>query len=386
QFMRKEEGEFRPYLFIKNNTFERYSQKNELESDSLAASWMMNAGYSLDGINNALQIIKRQEENRLKRTVQKKLTPTTHPLSSERLKQQSNLKLNNEANSGRDFIVGKELFETYQKAVKPLILKDLLNNGRYSSCVESAFRFHIEDPTNTSYYYYIMEGLRRAAYSDPNFWNQNFITFRYFEKRDLPDGKWEKVPVKKSLFQENAHVYLKMDSMQWATSMGNFYWNGNEQFKTNEEAFNFFYELGANRNQPECILSCALSYSNVPEIRNQLLNQYLAFPHSTYKEYAEQLIEENLQNSLVDSTILVFHPFNARIRQGKLDIPLRSELTNIQDQIKETYSSMAQRAQIDNYYILDELKHSELNKYVILREMYNLSRRTSLSSGQRNFL
>jgi hypothetical protein len=49
-----------------------------------------------------------------------------------------------------------------------------------------------------------------------------------------------------------------------------FYWEGEVKFETYEQAFDFFCQVGALFEEPECILSNALSVNNNLELRNSL--------------------------------------------------------------------------------------------------------------------
>lgn len=386
QFVRREDGEFAPYLFAKNRSFQRHSQSNELESDSFSLEWLKEAGYDLKGIENALNIIGLNERNRLLRSTQTKLVAGTHPLSVDRRANVAEFIEKNQNDSAKKFIVGEDAFYSFRNDIRILCLKQLLMSHQYSSCVETAFKYHLQDLSNTAYYCYIMEGIRRAAYGDAQYWNQEFVTFRYFDERLNPEGKIDKIPLNKSLFETSGYEYLKADSSAFAMYPGKMYWNGAPQFKTNEEAFNHFYSLGSKRNQAECVLSAALSYHSMPEIRNQLLTSYLQFPMAAYKAYAEALMAGTTFSSLPNERLLVFNDLRGTIRQGTTDIPLRSESSNLEDQKRAYFEAVRKELPFSEAVYMSDLKVNENRMYQKMYELMMFSSRFNVSSGERTFL
>ncbi|MGK0365746.1 MAG: putative Zn-dependent protease [Saprospiraceae bacterium] len=86
-FIKAQRGEFSPSLFSKKKgVASQFSIKNELEADSLAMIWMLEAGYDVDGLKKAFAINEREHENYLARRKNKwEVKETTHPSSERRI-------------------------------------------------------------------------------------------------------------------------------------------------------------------------------------------------------------------------------------------------------------------------------------------------------------
>ncbi|MBI4947419.1 MAG: M48 family metalloprotease [Bacteroidetes bacterium] len=84
-FIQEETGEFdQGLLSYSNKPFYRYSQKQELQADSLAIRWLQNSNYNLNGFNSFFETMRRLERNRIKRSENTwELKATTHPLTDE---------------------------------------------------------------------------------------------------------------------------------------------------------------------------------------------------------------------------------------------------------------------------------------------------------------
>lgn len=301
-----------------------FSVKQELEADSLAMVWIKNSEYHISGILKAFQIMQRMEKQRVRLTKDFwTIKPTTHPLSSERLEKMQNYFKNAEENPNF-FLINKEAFNRLKEECKVEILKCFLFNFNYDSCIETAFKFHLVDPNNPTYLYFLMESIRRKCYLNPNLWNENFITARYYEEKGSED-QHTKVLMKNDFFHQMDFGILALSSQDISQFQATFYWDGKPQkFRTNDEAFEFFYKLGKVLNCKECILSNALSQLKNKPLRDELLNEYLKNNEILFKAFAEKLLVDSIESSFQKKKLLVFNHFEVVINQGKESIPVRN--------------------------------------------------------------
>ena len=93
------------------------------------------------------------------------------------------------------------MFNKYKEESKGEILSILLDQTEYYECIDQAFKFHIFDPSNPIYIYYLMEGIRRNCYLFPNIWTKNFITHRHFDTQKY-------VNENKKILSED-HIFVK---------------------------------------------------------------------------------------------------------------------------------------------------------------------------------
>jgi hypothetical protein len=385
-FIKRESGDFDTGLFETANHGSRNSIKNELQADSLAMVWLYNSGYSIEGMISSFEAMQRNERNILKqRKDDWELKESTHPLSSKRLEIMREFYNKNKSNKGKDFLVNEALFRSFKEQVKPEILKHYLNNFNYETCLENAFRFHLFDPDNTTYVYYMMESIRRKCYLDPESWSKNFITDYYYDSLST-DNHRHKQKMTDHLFKKFDFEILEIAPYEAVKIKARFYWRDTPKFTTNEEAFVFFFKLGEALNCHECVLTNALSFTKDKEARNKLLSQYLSFPDIKHSDFASSLKNETIYSKLSAKKLLCFNMPNPRIKQAGDRVTFaykrddeKSVLSKIFDSVMITQSERIP-------LLLPAFKFSNLNKYKFLSQLETFSFLRIISKGEKTQL
>ncbi len=378
-FLKFKKKEFRPHA-IKTHVRNAYSVNHEIESDELAMKWMQKAGYSLEGLKDAFLIMKNNEDKLIARLEEvHKLKATTHPLSSDRLDRIDQYIKDHSARKGGDAFVDQQLFNELNEVAKPIILTDLLRSYDYDDCIELAFKFHLEDPGNTEYIHMLMEAIRRKCYFNPDFWNKNFILSRYYGKTL---GTGPKPPRTDCIFDNFPHMVLNISEEDYKNLPGVFYWNGEQKFKTNEEAFTFFFQLSQKFGNHEGLLSNALSYDSSVDLMNKSLDEYLSHDNIKYREYAEAIRNNNIYSSLPSKKLLVFSDFSSIIKQGKEEIAVRPEFSPITKQLDTLYQNVVKDDSTRIKLVLDNLKEKNLESFRLLQELELLSFRYTISKNK----
>ena len=151
EYVKQERGDFKPGFLLSNKgAHSRFSVQNELDADSLAMVWLHDSGYHLDGLIQSFSIMERLEENWLSRQKDTwEVEETTHPLSEKRLEKLEAYKETLSDQAGSHFQINKQQFFKFRESIKPEILKTLLHNFAYFTCIEKAFKFHLFDPNNS---------------------------------------------------------------------------------------------------------------------------------------------------------------------------------------------------------------------------------------------
>ncbi len=386
QFVKREDGEFDPFLLGRNTSRNSFSQDVELQADSLSIAWMYASGYNMEGISRSFDILAKIESNYISRSLEMwRMTATTHPLSSERIDALESFKAKHAETPGADFIVDPNFLKEAQESIRAIVLRDYLNSFDYSLCIERAFRYHLDDLSNPMYMYYIMEGIRRSCYLRPELWTANFISYRYFDVVETKD-RTKKVPRRSNLFSSDVLGPLRMSQEEFDACPGKKYWNEVPKFFNNEQAFNYFYKLSQTYNEPECVLSCALSYADMKDTRNTLLRRYLSFEDIGYREYAELMLADSLQAALPDQKMVVFAGMTARVRQGEEDILIRGENEDLQPQLSSMLQTVLADQQQHKSLVLKDLIYTDLNDYRMLDELEDFSWLVLISEGQKTSL
>ena len=383
-FVKERKGEFKPgFLFKNEGADSKFSVKNELEADSLAMIYMVNAGYNPKGLFDAFQIHKRLEDNWL---LQQKhlweVTETTHPNSENRTEA---LKRMNMQKDGQEFIINKAIFKKIKEASKAEILKYLLDDSNYHTCLEKAFKYHLYEPYNATYVYYVMEAIRRSCYLNSSLWKKKFIISRYYEIKETKTGR-EKIKIESHFFSRYRAAILGLPENSYENIEAKFYWQGEVKFITNEEAFQFFAQIGELIEAPECLLSNALSITQDKEKRNQYLSQYLKYDKIHHREFVEILLSGKITSSLPDQKLTVFDNFWTIIRQGKYSILVWSSLSDKENRLEGLVENVVTGFADRNFLYLPELKNERLNDYLLLLKLERFSFDFLISKGEKMML
>jgi len=371
-YVKEKKGEFKSGLFLINkNGHSHHSVQVELEADSLSMLWLRNAGYNLEGVKQSLKILERIEANLLLRSKRIwELKETTHPKSEKRIKLIQSFIEKSQQDESTFYLVSEEKFKRFKKESKVEILKHLIYNFEYAKCLETAFKYHVLEPLNGTYIYYLMESIRRNAYLNSDIWSDNFLTYRYFKVIETKYDR-SKEAMNTHAFAEIPKEILSLNDQEVKICKKSFYWNGEPKFKTNEEAYLFFYKLGLKLKQSECLFSNALSLHKDTILRNKLLNLYLKQEDIQHREFAENLLYGKIHSSLPNKTLSIFSDFYVTIREGKDEVFIRSQNgeENLKDILKESIKSFDNR----KFLYLSDLKNTQLNDYVLLKQLEILS-------------
>jgi hypothetical protein len=380
------------YVKGKRGDFERifnktsssgFSVENELQADSLGIVWMNNSGYGIHGIRDGYDALVRLEKRLVRRSPNKwELTESTHPSSKRRVAQVDSFVQKHPDMVGSDFLISVDKFYKFKELTKPEILKSLLYQFDFDACIEKAFKYHITDPNKGEYAYYLMEGIRRKCYFNSDLWKANFITDSYYEavKTGISD---QKARITDHVFKEIPRDMLCLTEEDVKAIQAKFYWEGEIKFKTNEEAFSFFYQVGKLLNEPECILSNALSLNFDPNARNTLLKKYLSSENIQYREYATALLNGAIQTNLPNKMLTVLSDLYVTVRQGSEEIYIRNEKlvddNNLTPILESVVSDFSQR----RYLNLSGIQGNRINDFAVFRELKILSLTPLYSKGEK---
>ncbi len=358
-----------------------FSQKHEMESDSLAAVWISQSPYDLGGVLALLKVLDRLQTRAIRKHPRDwELKATTHPLSEERLQQLAEIGKEGTPTNGVRFAVSEALFLQLKKECQPEILKARMINHQYDEGIEMAFRFHLMEPDDMVYVYYVMEFIRRACYLDQHRWTKHFITDMYFKKKE--DVRYEnKIAMDKHLFEGFDLEIMCMSPEQIRKINARFYWE-TLKFDTYEQAFVFFEKLGRAINCTECLLSNALSLPEKQESRKKLLSEYLSKPDALHKNYAEMLLKGNLEKSFVKKKMLVYHKFIALVKQGKEYIPISTSGPDDLQLVDLLYDSVSKGDGERKVLSMRGLKKEHLDHYILLDKLRAFGARPTFSKGR----
>ncbi|MEL6968732.1 MAG: M48 family metallopeptidase [Bacteroidota bacterium] len=379
-FIKAERGEFNPgFLFKNKGAASSFSVGNELSADSLAVIYLQQAGYRPDGLKAAFELFQRIDEKRIiAQPYGWEVDESTHPSSDKRIaaiEQMITLE------GGSDHLVSERAFLQLREKAKVEILKHLLANFNYKTCLERAFKYHLYDPNNPTYVWYVMEAIRRRCYLNSSLWQEKFIVDSYYEAVD-GEGEGNKQAISGHFFDQFRAEILGLPHEAFDDIEAKFYWEGPPRFITNEQAFQFFFQIGELIQEPECLLSNALSLYFSQEKRDRYLKQYLASEDIYHREFAEALLNDKVHSSLPDRKLTVFDRFFTLVRQGPEQILLWDGLTaedqSILDIAKEAVSQYSDR----EFICLQDWRSTNLGQYLTLLRLENFASSFLIIQGE----
>lgn len=383
RYVKTENEEFRGgILFNSRKAMSAFSVDNELASDAKAAEYLRRAGYDLNGLAETFAVFKRQEDRALLRLEDVwKIKETTHPSSGRRVERIREMMAADSLTSAVK-APSSAIFEKLKEEARAETLKFLLSGSNYQSCLEKAFRFHLFEPSNPTYVYYVMEAIRRSCYLDVTLWNKKFLAHNYFDVIQKGEGR-RKVKIENSFFDKFRPGILSMDSTSYEKIIAKFYWES-PKFTTNEEAYQFFCKVGKAFKEPECVFSNALSLSFNPDLQNQFLKEYLAFGEVRNKAFAEALITGKIYEELPDRQLTIFHRLLPIIKHGVDNIAVWHEGKNdrLKAAMKEAVTSYEER----DFLYLPDLKKTNINDYLKLSELESFSAGSIYARGDKTEL
>jgi len=388
RYVKEEQGKFRAGFLMKNqHARKHFSIDNELDADSLSMAWMSKAGYNIKGMIQSFETTERVEQNHLMRLKNKwKIEETTHPRSEKRLKKIDDFIAENETAGGKYFIVSKEKFKQFKEEAKLEILKCLLYNLDYSNCIEKAFKYHIFNPENPVYAYYVMGGIRRKCYFNVSMWRKNFITDRYYKTLKTKKGSRYKERLEQHIFEKIPADILCLSERDAQNIKAKFYWEGTPKFKTYEEAFMFFNQIGELYENPECVLSNALSVSFDKEMMNKYLKKYLAYDDIKYREYANALLNDSIKSVLPDEKLTTLSNFILRVRSGTEEVSLLDDFKQNATYLQSVLEAAAGHYENRDLVYLPNWKYDRFDDYTMLKELEYLSITTFFAKGEKTEL
>lgn len=351
-----------------------FSQSQELAADSLASVWLKQTPYFHSGLLNYYRILERLEQKKLARMENKWELKNPHfPPSQERIayyeKDQEYAKPN--LDNKQLFAVSETQFNQLKNQAKPLILEALLINpvdGGFDECIERAFAFHLLDPLNSTYIFYLMEAIRRQCYVYNNNWNQNFITYRYLDTTTVENVR-KKIPLKYNLLEKFDTRFIALNPVELNNIKARFYWD-DPPFITYEQSFEYFFKI-ANKlgDCKECLLSYALSYEYDKKLRDLYLKKYLEQSDTKYSLYASTLLQEDIETTVSNKKLVIIDDVVFAIREGNDLIYLEDNELNKGVVRDEIISELNNEFDDRHFVLIEDLKNESFKNYVLSSQL-----------------
>lgn len=350
----------------------------EEQADSLAMIWHARSGYDITGILEQFRMMERHEKQwEMKAGYHGSNKRPTHPAAKERLLRFKPFYESHQNDPGARFLVNEPLFVSCKAACRPEILRVLLQGQQYSTCVRKAFIYHLFDPEEPKYVWYIMEAIRRMCYLNHERWDRAFV-MDVFQKNPADPGSSSE----DHLFKRFDMDVLCLDPKQVSKIKARFYWEGEVKFTTYHEAFIFYQRVGNLLDCLECQLTTALYASSVPRIRDSLLTIYTN-GEGLHAEFAATLRDGSISHSLGSGKLTVFTGINAYIKQGKDRIHVRVNTAEDDRQLDRLTDTLGLIFKDRSFLSLPDLRSRSLEMYLQLKELWEFSLVSTTAIGAR---
>lgn len=350
-----------------------FSINDELQADSMAMRILANSKYNVKALMNAFEIMERLENNLVSRSSERfKLKETDHPLAGARYNALMDYYNKYRNDTCGYFLVSEKNFNGFKAEAGPQIIECLLEDLEYDDCIEKAFRLHLNYPDSIVYIQSMLESLRRLCYLNPDLWDKQFITDRYYDTVRI-DGKLKKRKMTDHLFTKFNYNVLPLSLPESNTIKGMFYWTGELKFKTNDQAFEFFCRLSEALGDHEYLLSNALSFVKDTTNMNIYLRKYLGNQKIKHRAYAEELLKGPLMPFESAKKLLVFNTFKAEIRLEQEDMPVQSFGCDSSNELSCIVDSLAANTGGLNALYLPSLKMYHMKDYLRLQKVQDFT-------------
>lgn len=361
------------------------SVRMEVQADSLALHWMLASDYDLLGMHELLNVLDRLERQRQRmRGDHRSRYRPTHPGAEDRLEAFRSFYENHKEDGGASFLVDKEAFARLRMACWPEILRVQLQGMDYSECIRTAFNYHIFQPDEPLYIWYLMEAVRRACYLDVDMWDKRFIMDDFYAASPEPG----KLYVERS----TAHLFESFDTevmciapQMYKHIQARFYWKEELKFITYREAYEFFQQLGELLGCNECRLSMALLNYNDRMVRDSILTVYLQSP-ARHEAFALDMLKNKVRSGFGPKKLLVFSGLRAYIRQGRDRVPVRVGDDVEHSQFARFADSLSVKVPGRRVVSLPDEKNRSLDRYLKLTELEYFAAFPTFAKGERTEL
>ncbi len=370
-----------------------YSREQERRADSLGALFAHGSGYDLERAASNLYKLKKDRELRAdlekdeaeadedldnvekteqldslassEEDVEKMLEKLfqSHPQLQERLQaiERIHQRLGKE---GRAFQIKKKgAFYELRKKARHETLHLLISNGAYEEALVRAFRYHLQSPKDPIILQELLKAHRRWLYTKPGETKKGFLNaYNLGESSDSAS------------ILGNLHFLIR-DTISYRAIEAD-HLVETAPFRTNEEAFEYFFQKAHGMGNEEALLTSALHHHVFQREakKDSLLNAYLSSEDSDRQFFARALKEGKLYEEVKGGKDLLIVNRPEKIVDTKfgyyrpyLDI-LQEEgafISHLKELIREEFPDL-------KTVYLPEFREEDLQEFVRFKRFFSL--------------
>ena len=356
------------------------NQQQEKTADSLGIIMAHKAGYDISyAASNFLQMIDLQEraiessqelqamkDKEREKLLNKSKVLADHPETALRLAfLEVYIKDNvSDKEDLKEYIVGKEKFVALQSLIRVEQLNQMLMTNDFRGCIQTSFLQYLFDPNDEVNFYYLHESLRRFLFYDDANADKPFLTENLEKYFGINFGILQDISflVRDSAMIKRIVVQDMIDK---------------KPFNTYLEAMNYFTKVGGEKDFEESLLTTALHlYGKDDDSRDMYLAKYLARDSVLYRAYAESMLNEQLNSSILsDGRDLVVIPDVGFYKETKLGmIPNKFKSLDKGPKYVEAMADLCEDEFVSKEVIdMPFIKQKNFDEYVYLNTVLAMS-------------
>ncbi|MDX2171520.1 MAG: M48 family metallopeptidase [Bacteroidota bacterium] len=318
----------------------QHSQDNENEADNQGFGIVKNVGYDLNEGYSNFELFIREKEYYEKRnkssltnfdtvtistkagkykanTLEKLLS--THPDMKDRKEKLTAYIKSNPQTKKLKNKMDEDLFITLQKQARLECINLIFNENNYSECLERAFIYHLFNPNDINYSYFVAECTRRLCLIDYKLKKKGFLA-----EKLTNDGFKEGQSILHDLkfLIPNSERYSKISAKELLNS-------SSYAFESYKDAFYYFTNKLINDNYQEAYLMRALFENNKTKIQENI-TKYNASGKALHKEYATNYLNNKLTESINSNTKeIIMIPKVYFLRNGYVNVSAMTQADGI---------------------------------------------------------
>lgn len=285
-------------LSISNAQYNRMEEKRaDMQSLVFAEKGGYDLYYSISVFNLFNEEIEKKERKKIKIDFQNELNQmskskslefllSSHPELSDRINYiDTYLKSKERTNQKAQYIIKDEnSFKKLQQLARYETIHGLFLANNYRQLLEKAFTYHLYEPEDKVFLYYLLESIRRLVFINNDLKKVGFLV-ENDNNNSFEEGK--------GILHDLSFLITNPDKLNKikAKELTN---KSNLPFETYDEAFEYFKIKAMTLGINESRLTTALYYHDVPKMKDSLLSIYLKDPSGKQKVYAASMLGGNI--------------------------------------------------------------------------------------------
>ncbi len=363
-----------------------YSREMEHDADSLGLEIALSAGYNVSELNSyfydyligqeiyeknhrqkhVMNVGSKRDSIRIKREKDRIDLLSDHPETASRIDFIKHFGQNNERNkTTQKFLVNENLFWSVRQQARYERLSTAMQNLEFYDCILFAFEYHLYDPKDVTYLYYLLDGIRKLVYTENHIAEEGFLNRHLRNSLKPGQGILHRPDL---LFTDSSKMRNVMNPELLDTR--------HIAFENYSQAFDYFFKKAIEMEYTEAYLIAAQWNIQNKDLRKTYCMKYLENPTAQYRDYATSLLKGGLESDLKENkkefflttSFGVYEKYNDGLYPRMFKSQTKSPvfLSAFDTYLKRKYPGK-------EIILLDSLKEKNLQDYMLYMKVFENS-------------